>query len=202
MGCVDNAPSYLNRGWSDDPVVPAWKLRRWTGNTNLLLLMNNYTFACSGRLTTWYLWWRVNNAAESCEVDFTLYVLRPPSEHTDCGTTVVGSYHLVRGFLASEGSRISRRPEVLEVTGEEVFVQPGDYVALHMGIGVSCTFYTEVWLRGIQSSNTVSLRRDVQPISTDFGCEVKQFTHLDQGVGFISAFVGEKSHMNFLFPLV
>ena len=189
---MDNAPSYLNHEWTDDPVVPAWKLRRHTGNTNLLLLMNNYTFTCSGHLTTWFFWWRVNNAAEDCEVGFTLYVLRPPTHLTNCGTTVVGSYHVLRLFTSAEGSRISRNPEVLDVEEEQIFVEPGDYVAVQIGIGSRCRNSTEAWLRGRESPNIVSLDRDAQYIFANFGCEVKLFDVLDKGVGFISALVGEQ----------
>ena len=189
---MENAPSYLDDAWFDDPVVPDWVLARRTGNTHMLILMHNYTFTCTGQLTTWYFWWRINHGVPGCEVDFTLYILRPPVHSSaPCGTTVVGS-HVETIRLYSESSIVSRRPAVLENV-DRINVQEGDYIGLQISIGRRCSGFTEAWLRGKVSPNTVLLRRDGEFISPSLHCESEggPFTQLGNALGFISASVGE-----------
>ena len=187
---MENAPSYLDDGWFDDPFAPDWILNRRTGNTHMLILMRNYTFTCTGRLTTWYFWWRINNGLRGCEVDFTLYVLRPPVHSSaPCGTTVVGS-HVETIHLHSDSSIVSRRPAVLEKV-DWINVQEGDYIGLQISIGSRCGGSIDAWLRGKVSPNTVLLRRDGEYISPSLHCESGPFNQLGNALGFISASVGE-----------
>ena len=189
---MENVPSYINGDWSDDQVVPDWRLDRRTGNTNLLLLMHNYTFTCTGRITTWYLWWRMNRAIYGCKVDFTIYVLRPSIGSTDCGTKVIGT-QVITMNLYTDRTFVSRVPEVFGDVGE-LYVQKGDFVGVQISIGSTCSESTEVWLRGIDTPNTVSLRRTKEYISQNVGCQTQEFSRLERGVGFISALVGESNY--------
>lgn len=195
IACLTNVPSYLHGEWIDDPIVPDWKLRGSDGFSSILLVMKNYTFTCHGQVTTWYYWWRVNYAVSGCEVVFTPYVLRyQPQDRlrsdTNCSVTVLGYSRNVQRFFRSE-TVVHRRPYVIAGEGRGIDVQPGDFIALQIELGHGCRSYTQVWLRGKISPNTVFFKRHSPEEHLDV-CAIAPFHVLDNAIGFISAYVGKK----------
>lgn len=181
---MSTVPSYTNGGWIDDPVVPNWQLRRSDGFTSILLLMNSFTFSCSGRLSMWYLWWRVNNPVGGCEVTYTLHVLRNSGR---CGPMQVGSQQIVRRFYDGDPGIIAREVEVIPAD-QEIIVRAGDFIGVQIDIGIECSYSTVAWLRGKISTNTVLYQR--RQDENYFTC-TQPYTVLNNGLGFISASVGE-----------
>ena len=181
-------PSYTNGEWIDDPIVPDYRLRREHGFTSMLLVLDNYTFTCSGRLTTWYLWPRVNNVVSGCEVDFTLYVLRQNS--TQCAPTQVARRQIIKQFTESESTNIGRVPEVIP-SDQDVPVKAGDFIALQIGIGSGCLASTIAWLRGRVEPNSALIRRSSRQDEEYFACNAEPFSVVENALGFISAAVGE-----------
>lgn len=94
--------------------------------------------------------------------------------------------------MYSNRSIVSRKPVVVKDI-EEIFVKKGDFIGLQISIGSKCDEFTEAWLRGIVAPNTISLRRAEECISPNLGCETNEFSQLEDGLGFISALVGEKN---------
>ena len=189
-----NAPRYENGGWDDDPEIPDWRLRRRDGDRSIVLLMNNYIFNCTGRLTTWYLWWIVEDTNDDgCVVAFTPHVLRrPPPDNQDCSLQVVGSHREERHFSSSDESRIFADPEMF-TSQEDVFVRPGDFIALEIAILSGCSSNTEAWMRGRVEPNSVFFRRYEELTSTisEFRCISEPYDERNSGRGFISAYIGK-----------
>lgn len=199
---MTNAPFYGSGGgdndgdntdnvqpWDDDPVVPDWKLIK-SDFSSIVMVMNSYTFTCSGRINAWYYWWILQNAVPNCEVTFTPYVMRhqpPNGSMSICNATVVGYSRFVlknpQGDLFPSASAVAPR--------EEVGVKPGDFIAFQIELGNDCLGSTAVWLRGRRSSNTVFFkRRSETGLALDLHA-IAPFDVFHNVLPFISANVGE-----------
>lgn len=176
--------------WNDDPVVPDWKLIK-SDFSSIVLVMNNYTFTCSGRINEWYYWWILKDAVPNCEIIFTLYVMRrQPSDGPTsfCNATVVGYSRFV---LTNAQGDLSLRPYAYPPR-EDVGVKPGDFIAFQIELGNDCLDSTAVWLRGKQSSNTVYFKLRSQTGLALNLCAMAPFDVFHDVLPFVSANVGEK----------
>ena len=198
LSCLTNAPFYGDGGddddddddeWEDDPVIPDWKLIK-SDFSSIVIIMNSYTFTCSGRINEWYYWWILQNAVPNCEITFTPYVMRhqpPNGPMSICNATVVGYSRFVltnaQGDLYPSPSAVAPR--------EEVGVKPGDFIAFQIELGNDCPGSTAVWLRGRKSSNTVFFkRRSETGLAIDL-CAIAPFDVFHDVLPFISANVGK-----------
>lgn len=172
-------------------MIPDWLLRLEDGNTDMIILLNDYTFNCTGRIDTWFLWWIVGDTDRGCEVAFTIYVLRPPPQNNnDCSTQVVGSHREVKHFYEYHKGYLRPEPDVL-TSKDDIYVKPGDFLALEINIDSRCGPYTAAWMRGRIEPSMVLYRRYAEKIAiSDFLCESDPYTSLNLGRGFISAHVG------------
>lgn len=194
LACVENVPKYLDNGWNDDYAIPNWILNRGSGSTNLMMVMHNLTFTCSGRLRNWYYWWRADHVNEDCNIGFGFHVLRPARNGTHCNPTIVGSRYKQKSF-SSYAIHVRPTPEVIEEDGREILVQKGDYIAVQLHLSVQCSSSTRAWLRGLVQPSSVSIKKDQRYIfpAGGSGCDDENFIDMSYGVGFISALVGKNT---------